>query len=86
MLMQFVFYVNNITSSVINTKYTIFMPTHHVYSTNTPIYLTLFPGPYLSRASTFLLVNIPFYFRQRFFCLFVLLVVFASILDFYVYI
>ena len=46
MLMQIVFYVNNLTPSIINTKCTAFMPAHCVYSTNTPICVTLFPSPF----------------------------------------
>ena len=37
-LMQFVFYVINLTLSIMNTKYTIFMPAYCVHPN--PIYLT----------------------------------------------
>ena len=42
------------------------------YSTNIPIYLTLFPNPFTNRRSPFLLVNITFFFWHRLlFCFFV---------------
>ena len=42
------------------------------YSTNIPIYLTLFPNPFTNRISPFLFVNITFFFWQSLlFCFFV---------------
>ena len=44
-LMKSDFHVNNLTPSLINTKYKIFMSTHFVYLTNNLIYLALFLVP-----------------------------------------
>ena len=77
--MLFVFYVNILTPSIINTKYTVFMPAHCVYSTKNLIYLTLFPSPFLNRARLFLFVNI---IKVGFLVYLFLLVVLASILFF----
>ena len=52
------FYVNNFTTSIINTKNKIIMSVHCVYFTNSPIYLTLLPSPFANRATPFLFVNI----------------------------
>lgn len=67
MLKQLVFWVNNLTPSNTNTKYTIFKPAHCVYLINTSIYLTLFRSPFLSRAYPSLFINITFCFWKRFF-------------------
>ena len=78
-LMKSVNYVNSLpTSQVLNTWYeiihkrpgfistTIFMDLHCAYSTNTPIYLTLFQSPFTNRESRFVSVNISLFFSQFF--------------------
>ena len=64
MLIKSLFYVNNLTPNIINTKYTTFMHTNCVYSTNNPIYLTLFSSASTTKGSQFLFVNIDFFLRQ----------------------
>ena len=61
------FYLNNFTTSIINTQNKIIMSVHCVYFTNSPIYLTLFPSPFANRATPFLFVNICFCFFFLFF-------------------
>ena len=63
------FYLNNFTTSIINTQNKIIMSVHCVYFTNSPIYLTLFPSPFANRATPFLFVNICFCFFFVFFFL-----------------
>ena len=62
------FYVHNLTSDIVNIKYTIFMDTHCAFSTNNAISLTLFPSPSTTRGSQFLFLNINWFFWQTFVC------------------
>ena len=57
--------MNNLRPSIMNTKYQICMSAHSVYSTNKPIYLTLFTSTFTDRASTFLFVSIFFFFFEK---------------------
>ena len=59
-------YVDNITTSIIDTKYNIFMSPKGVYSANNLILVTLLPSPFRNKASSFLLFKISFFFLQRF--------------------
>ena len=61
------FFVINLTPSIINVEYTIFMYTPCAYSTKDPIYLTLFPSPSTSRESQFLFDNFTFFISFVFF-------------------
>ena len=63
-------WIISLPRSIINTKDKIFMSAHCGYSTNNPIYLTLFPSPFTNRASPFLFASICFFFLTKaFFCL-----------------
>ena len=65
--MKSVFYVNNITLSVINHKYNIFMPAHCVYFTNSPIFLTLFLSAFTNKETIFSFASISFFDKDFFF-------------------
>ena len=58
------FYVNNLTASIMNTRYKIFMPKRYVYCTNKPIHLTLFQNPLQTGQVSSLFVNITFFFDK----------------------
>ena len=83
-LIKFIFYVHNLTSRIIFTKYTIFIKPNCAYFTNNPIYLILVSSPSTTKGSQLLFVNIDFFHWQTFFffiSLF-LLIVLISILFF----
>ena len=65
------FSVINLTPSIIDIEFAVFMHTHCAYSTNNPIYLTLFLSFSIIREGQFLLVNITLLFEKRFFTTFV---------------
>ena len=70
MLINSVFYVNNLARRIINGKYTISMHTHYAYSTNNSIYMTLFPSLSTTKGSQFLLVNNDFSYTNVLFLFF----------------
>ena len=86
-LIKTIFYVNNLTPSFINTKYTIFRDTSWAYAHTHkhPVHLTLFASSFTNRESWFKFVNINFFFwRTLFFYLF-LLVILVSVRGFFIW-
>ena len=59
--MKSAFYGNNLTLSIIDIKYNLFIFAPSVYSTDNSIYLTLFPSPFTDRVSTF---SLPTFFSD----------------------
>lgn len=72
LLIKSVFYVNNLNSSITNTTYVIFVPTHCGYFTNSPVYLTAIPSPSTTSDNQFLFANNNFFYWQTFFSCFFL--------------
>ena len=62
LLIKSVFYVNNLNSSITNSTYVIFVPTHCGYFTNSPVYLTAIPSPSTTSDNQFLFANNNFFY------------------------
>ena len=73
--MKSVFYVNNVTPSIINAKYKLFR-TLRVFYKQANLFDSLSKS-FMNRTSPFMFVNISFFFRQKFFCFIVFTVFFV---------
>ena len=65
-LIKSIFYVNDLTPSIINTRYAIFMHAQCAYSANTPTSLALYRSSSTTMGSQFLFVNINFFLDKLF--------------------
>ena len=65
-LIKSIFYVNDLTPSIINTRYAIFMHAQCVYSANNPTSLALYRSSSTTMGSQFLFVNINFFLDKLF--------------------